>query len=189
VDGCRIAGACGLIVSMWNQGPFNRGMTMKTAERWAYNGDVNLEYGGAFIDLSTWDDGYCSAVRVTDLDSACGFTGACMIEHIVILGTDNSKRIKDALRCIGGIESLGIRNWKFTGASDVKQCIRHAIADALMCYGSFDPDDSWDSYQSFHTEIVQMEQDGPMVFDGWKADKRLHNTDLREYVESVHLRD
>ncbi len=36
--------------------------------------------------------------------------------------------------------------------------------------------------------ICTFEQDGPMVFDGWKADKRLHNSDLKAYVESQHLR-
>ncbi len=155
---------------------------MMTANKWVYCGDVNVEHGGAWIDLSTWDDGYCSAVRVTDLDSGCGFTGACLIEHVVILGMDDSKRIREALRCIGGPEALGARNWHATGRSEtIKESLRHAIADALLSYGDYDPDD----YQA--PEVVQMEQDGPMCFDGWTANKRLHNTDLKDYVESVHL--
>lgn len=153
---------------------------------WEFSGDVNLEYGGEFIDLSTWDDGYCSAVRVTDLDSACGFTGAVLIEHVVILGTKDSERIRQALRSVGG---LSARNWHRTGSSEtIKQNLRHAIASALLGYGFYDPDDSWDGYRSYHTEIVQMEPDGPMQFDGWKADKRLSNTTLEAYVQSVHLR-
>ncbi len=156
-----------------------------TGTQWDYCGDVSLEQGGAFIDLTTWDDGYCSAVRVTDLDGGCGFTGAVLIEHVVINGTKDHDRIKAALQCVGG---LSARNWHRTGRREtIKHNLRHAIADALMCYGFYDPDDCWDGYASYHSEIVQLDPDGPMKFDGWKADKRLHNTNLRAYVESVHL--
>lgn len=147
---------------------------MTTSDRWVYCGDVNLVYGGTFVDLSTWDDGYVSAVRVTDLDSACGFTGACLIEHVTINGTRDAKRIRDALRCVGGVNGQGMS----------KEGLRHLIADALLSYGYYDPDD-----MPNRDEVVQMEEDGPMSFDGWKANKRLHNTDLRDYVESVHLND
>lgn len=152
-----------------------------------YSGDVTLEHGGAFFDLSTWDDGYVTAVRVTDLDSGCGFRGACLIEHVVINGTDRPDRIRRALEsCYGGAGSLGARNWRRTGRREtVKANLRHAIADALMSYGFTDPDDYAQPCQS---ETVQLEPDGPMTFGGWRADKRLHNTDLRAYVESVHLR-
>jgi hypothetical protein len=145
------------------------------SDRWFFCGDVNLEYGGSFIDLSTWDDGYCSAVRVTDLDSGCGFRGACLIEHVIILGTTDAKRIRDALRCVGGID----------GRNRDKQSLRHQIADALLSYGYAEPDDY--SGHIPHTEVVQMEADGPMVFDGWKADKRLRGTTLEDYVAAVHL--
>jgi hypothetical protein len=142
-----------------------------------YTGDVSLEYGGAFIDLSTFDDGYCSAVRVTDLDSGCGFTGAVLIEHIVVNGTDDDKRISEALKCCGyyGIDKLD---------DDTR---KRVIAESLMQYGFTDPDDCWDGYRSHHSETLQLDPDGPMQFDGWKADKRLHGTELRDYVESVHL--
>lgn len=148
-----------------------------------YCGDVNLEHGGAYIDLSTWDDGYCSAVRVTDLDSACGFTGAVLIEHVVINGTTDSASIRQALRSCGYDWS----NWHRVPAAERKRNLRHALADALMSYGFTDPDDSWDGYQSHHTEVVQLETDGPMSFDGWKADRRVTNTTLEAYVQSVHL--
>ncbi len=152
---------------------------MTTADKWLYQGDVSLEYGGSYIDLSTWKDGYCSAVRIIDLDSGCGFTGAVMIEHVVILGIHDKKRIHDAMRCC----DIDFTSWNTRD----KESVRLAIAESLLSYGCYDPDDAWDNYQSHHTEILQLEADGPMQFDGWKADKRLHNTDLREYVESVHL--
>lgn len=149
--------------------------------RWHFTGDVNLEYGGSFIDLSTWRDGYCSAVRVTDLDSACGFTGACLIEHAVINGVTDTARVRQAMRY------AGLENGFCRGMS--KLAIRHAIAEALMSYGYADPDDGWDGYQSGNSETVQTEANGPMVFDGWKADKRLRGTTLEAYVKSVHLEE
>ncbi len=141
-----------------------------------YCGDVNLEYGGSFIDLSTWGDGYCTAVRVTDLDSGCGFTGAVLIEHVVINGTTQSKRLREAMKSCG-CSAKGM----------TKESARHMLAEALMSYGYTDPNDSWDGYSSHHTEVVQCEADGPMKFDGWKADKRIAGTTLEEYVKSVHL--
>ena len=69
--------------------------------KWEYTGDVNLEYGGTFyqIDPQEWEWGYCTAVRVTDIDSAIGFDGAVMVEHITVL-TDKAKWA-DALDCCG----------------------------------------------------------------------------------------
>ncbi len=145
---------------------------------WHYTGDVNPEYGGVWIDLDNWDDGYCTAVRVTDLDSACGFRGAVMVEHVIACGTDDSKRLREAMGCYG--------NPSLRGGS--KESNRLYLAEALISYGHYDPDDSWDSYQRHHTEILQLEPDGDMKFDGWKADKKLRGGDLRGYIESVHLR-
>jgi hypothetical protein len=147
--------------------------------KWHFSGDVNLEYGGTFIDLSTFMDGYCSAVKLTDLDSACGFTGAVMVEHVVINGTTDRERVRAALRCCG----IDFASWN----NRTREEVRHCIADSLCNYGYTDPDDCWAGHAQYHTEILQLEPAGPMEFDGWKADKRLHNTDLRDYVESVHL--
>ena len=148
-------------------------------ERDDYCGDVNLCYGGVFVKLDGWDYGYCSAVRVTDLDSGCGFQGAVLIEHVTANGTDNPERIRKALRSCGPDSFRGM----------TKDQSRRFIAEALISYGYCDPDDSWDGYRSHHTEVVQCEVDGPMEFDGWKADKRLRGTTLEDYVESVHLKN
>jgi hypothetical protein len=152
---------------------------------WQFAGDGNLEYGGSFIDLDTFNDGYCSAVRVTDLDSACGFRGACLIEHMVINGTTDPTRIREAIRSWGGMK-VGPRPKGMT-AEERKTGLRHWIADALLSYGYADPDDSWDNYRSHYMEVVQMDPEASMKFDGWKANKRLKNTSLEDYVESVHL--
>lgn len=163
------------------------------ASRWHFNGDVNLEYGGAFIDLSNWDYGYAECVRVTDLDRACGFTGAVLIEHVIINGLNDAERIRKACKSCGNLD--GVRNWHSIGDKEtIKENLRHAIADALLNYGYFDPDNNWNGQWSGRSEcgqseVVQCEPDGPMLFDGWKATKRLNNTTLESYVESVHLRD
>lgn len=147
---------------------------------WEYNGDVSLEHGGTFFDLDDdWKYGYVSFVRVTDLDSACGFEGAILIEHGTANGTDDAERIRKALKscgCSARTFNVGLKD-----AKKAKECIRHMIADALVSYGFCD-------YDGVRQEVVQMLPDGPMKYDGWKADKRLHNTDLRAYVEAVHLK-
>lgn len=165
-----------------------------------YSGDINLDYGGIFIDLDTFMDGYCTAVRVTDLDSGCGFAGAVMIEHIVINGTTDGKCIAESLRFCGPdiddtilttLEalphdplSLGMLYDHLQDKNYTIPEIQHLLAESLASYGHYDPDDSWDSYR----EIVQCEPDGPMTFYGWQVDKRLHNTTLEAYVHSQHLR-
>lgn len=185
---------------------------MTTQDRWVYQGDVSLEYGGTFIDLSTFADGYCDAVVVTDIDSGCGFRGASMIEHVVICGTDDSKRIREAidscgwidddneqfrqlLAFLGAIEEAGrgdsgpsqmFKDWLQEGD---RTSLLHMVAEALCSYGHRDPDDAWNNYRSSHTEVVQTDPNGPMDFDGWRADKRLRGTTLEAYVRSVHLRD
>jgi hypothetical protein len=138
---------------------------------YAYCGDVNLEYGGTFIDTNPADlrYGYANAVRVTDLDSGCGFSGAVLIEHVTVLY--DCHRIAEAIACCG---------WDVRGPAQ--------ICDALISYGHSDPDDSWDGYRSNHSEVIQCDQDGPEVFDGWKIDRRLGDDEtLEEYVIENHL--
>lgn len=136
---------------------------------WDFSGDINLEYGGSYIKL---DSGYAEYVRVTDLDSGIGFTGACMIERgTVPFIRGIRKHIKSAL----AMYSQSIRQLPGLGIERADRW--HYIARALMEYG-FEDNDS--------RETVQMESDGPMQFDGWKADKRLTGTGIRAYVESLH---
>ena len=63
---------------------------MVTETDWAYSGDVNLEYGGLFVNLDNVRYGYADVVEVTDLDSACGAAGMVLIEK-------GSVTIKDRL--------------------------------------------------------------------------------------------
>lgn len=148
-------------------------------DNYEYVGDVNLEYGGAFIDMSRWRDGYATCIRITDLDSACGFDGAVMIEHLVIIRPDDRGKLATVLLCCGVSPGDLLRL-----DSDAR---RLAIAESCLGYGLYDPDDSWDGYRSYHTEIVQTQADGPMAFGGWKADKRVLLENLEGYVKAKHL--
>lgn len=141
----------------------------KRQNTWFYSGDVNLEHGGNYIKI---ESGYADIVRATDLDSGCGFTGACLIERLSVPIYGNltgRKNIKSAL------ESYGLK------MSDLLQYapeIRwHIITESLIGYGFYDTDSS---------ETVQMQNDGPLSFDGWKCDKKLHGTNLKKYVESQY---
>lgn len=154
-----------------------------------YTGDVNPVYGGTWFDLSTYKDGYVDALRVTDLDSACGFRGAVMVERITIHGLDDHKRITQALRCVG---------WTPTDLLKFKGHIakKTAIAEALMSYGYADEVCDFDGP---HQWIIQCEQNYvddhcpdmyPMKYDGWTADLRLlEGTDLLDWLESNNLLD
>lgn len=135
---------------------------------WKYVGDLNLKYGGMYIRL---ESDYADIVRVTDLDSGCGFTGAVMIEHLTTFDFDNPKKMASAGECCG----VDLFN------SDT---LTRAIC--FVEYGYSDPDDGWANYREYHTEVLQTERGEPMEFDGWKADKFIEN--LEAYVESHHLR-
>ncbi len=146
----------------------------RTAARdeWQYMGDVNIEYGGTFFNLSDdWDNGYVSAVRVTDLDSGCGFVGAVLIEKITIL-VDDDKTNESACDCCGWIKSE---------VDTTTESGKLQLAEAVMSYGRYDPADE---YYEPANEVVQTQEDGPMEFDGWKASKRVLSENLRGYVES-----
>ncbi len=156
--------------------------TFNPFSKWRYNGDASLEYGGTFVDLTDWSFGYVSFVRVTDLASACGFDGAVMVEHGTAHGIDDVRRIRQAVESCGGLRWLTEFARRPGAPTDKRDTLRHIIADCLIQYGHCDYDD-------MRTEILQTEPDGPMSYDGWRAVKRLHGTDLAAYVRSVHLRD
>ena len=141
-----------------------------------YVGDVNVEYGGTWYDMTTFDDGYVSCVRVTDLASAKGFDGAVMVEHLVV-PLDKS-HWKSALDCCGMKPSDLLAmdsDWR-----------KVAICESLLSYGIYDPDDAWDGYRLGYLETLQTKVGGPMKFNGWKADKRVLSENLVGYLKNVH---
>lgn len=146
-------------------------MKTTTDQKWQYIGDVNIEYGGTFFDLTEWKHGYVDALRVTDLDSGCGFDGAVLIEKITIL-VDDEKTNKQACECCG---------FKFDDLDLSTDAGKLQLADAVMSFGRYDPANE---YYEPQNEVVQTQDNGPMQFDGWTATKRVLSENLRGYIES-----
>ena len=138
------------------------------AERFGihYIGDGSPEYGGLFYNTDDWTEyDYASAIRITDLDRGCGFNGAVMVEPITILRDE--KKLREAL--------------KGCGFEDEETNI-HVEIEALCMYGYYDP---VDGFNEPTLEVLQLEEDESLTFDGWKA-KRI-KTDLLSYLSENHL--
>ena len=124
-----------------------------------YIGDCNLEYGGLFVNLEDFRDGYAECLRITDLDSACGFNNTVMVERITVL-FDTAERVKDALACCGltfeDLRKMPIESRKM------------AIVDACASYGHYD---LVSDYGGDHRWIVKTWDawDKSTSFDGWQA--------------------
>ena len=146
--------------------------------RWHYQGDINLEYGGTFIDLSEWKHDYVNIVEVTDLDSACGFRGAILVESKSV-GIDRPDTWPQALQVIG-CELLPDGSISDNGRSTYRKnslAWKLCLVYALHGYGYGDTDKS---------ETVQPCPDCPKKFDGWQA-TRIRSNGLRAYVRREFL--
>lgn len=133
-----------------------------------YIGDVNLECGGIYINMASWEAyGYADAVEVCDLDSATGFTGAVYIRTLSLLKPDSPEKLKQVLSVVGQEDE--------TDVSPLD------VAYASFAYGYYDGD---------VVETLQLDPDGDMESqDGWKADKRApEGFDLKSYVEGEYLK-
>ena len=154
--------------------------TGSSTDQFNYCGDVNLEHGGMFFDLTNWPE-YVDVVRVTDIDSGCGFTGAVMIEHNTTFWFDQKDKVHTALQSIG----MDLAEFRKMPLKAKKMC----LCDAFIMYGYSDPDDSWDGYRTHYCTIIQMDEDEPLTFDGWTAERfeaDEYDT-LMDYVDRVHL--
>jgi hypothetical protein len=117
-------------------------------------------------------------VRVTDLDSGAGFTGAVLIERVVINGLTERDRLRKAL------ESCGPDRADLPRGRDNREHRLRIYVEALMSYGYCTPVETMGVQQ----EIIQTFQDGPMIYDGWRANRRLsEDEDLRDYIESTFI--
>ena len=130
-----------------------------------YIGDINLEYGGIYIDISDWEDGYANAVEICDLDSACGFTGAVFIRNLTLIKPRNETELNSVLSVVG---------------HETKKVSDLDVAYAAFSYGLYDGEPE---------ETIQLEDDGDMTFDEWGVDfKAPDDFNLREYVENTYLK-
>lgn len=51
---------------------------------WHYSGDVNIEHGGMFYNLATWEDGYVECWRCQPCSDAGGPDNMYWIEHLSV---------------------------------------------------------------------------------------------------------
>lgn len=135
---------------------------------WMFSGDVSLVYGGIYVRVTPW--GYADVVEVTDLDSACGFEGAVLIEK-------GSANLPSSLKVIRAV--MASCGWTQGRRSLPKEARRAMLFECLWRYGHRDVDES---------EVVQTEEGAPMENrEGWKAEKFVAPDDLEGYVASRYL--
>lgn len=135
-----------------------------------YSGDASVEYGGLFYNTEHWEsDGYADGLRVTDLDSGCGFTGGLSVERITILRREGDD-MKSALECCGWLDT------------DEEITIHHEI-DACQNYGHCDPVEDFGGphYWVITTDPTSWE------FDGWRAEAHIETEDLLGYLNALHM--
>jgi len=140
-----------------------------------YTGDINLQYGGMFLDLEEfkrWGD-FCPVLKVTDLDSACGFESAVLIERGSIYIPENVEKRESALSCIG-IE-------KGESYTDLQLIVAFDAYHGIEC-------------DSFAGEIILiLDKEADSEFEGWKADldysKQFWDSglSLKEWLEQEFL--
>lgn len=133
-----------------------------------YIGDINLEHGGIYINMEDWEKyDYANAVEICDLDGGAGFDGAVMIRSLTLLKPTTDEMLKSVLSCVG-------HESKTVTALD--------LAYASFAYGYYDADE----YKP--EEIIQLDQNDLMEYDGWVANFRApENFNLKEYVENSYL--
>ena len=144
---------------------------IQTSDFKHYIGDVNLEDGGLFINLDDWEHGYAECLRITDLDSGCGYDGAVMVERISVI-VDRPEDVKCAL------EYCGIAPADMYGMTEESRKL--CIVDACASYGLYDVD--MDYHTGICRWIIQTDPQGPMQYDGWKATIKLHGGRLIDYL-------
>lgn len=115
-----------------------------------YSGDVNPEYGGLFVDVSTWSQGWVGLTQITDL-SNCNADWIVQVDQ-GSLSIPRIETIRDAIKCSGRV---------FGQTSKDRQM---SIVESLVWYMGFDVS---------RTIRIQTNQDSPMTINGIKADIRL----------------
>ena len=139
-----------------------------------YSGDVSIEHGGFFYDLSSWDCGYVSATRVTPCSDAGGPDNQFWVENLTV-NLREGAALDDVLQCCGMT-----RETLPKGAAR-----RHAIVECHIAYGAYDVEQN---------EVVQVGAKpdpisaGRPGFDPVRVNVVLRaNASLRKYVRRVHI--
>lgn len=126
-------------------------------ENYIYTGDMDIEHGGMWLDVSAIDDGYVACIRVTPLGSAAGYDGAYLIENGSIFIPDDKEKLQSIYDCWGNVPKDAIE-----------------LAQACEAYHGIEVD-SWNG------TIVVRESNAAESFDSWEANEVL-DTSLADYL-------
>lgn len=131
---------------------------------WHYSGDINIEHGGAFYNLATFEDGYVECWRLQPCSDAGGPDNCYWIEHLTVIIHDgwkhalygvgetaaerrahrvlhnmpDAERTESALACIGYDTPEMVADWDKRTLAERK----HIILEACLAYGHYDTNES-----------------------------------------------
>lgn len=133
----------------------------------SYYGDIDLRYGGTFVDLSTWDDGFVEYLEVMDLASSVGYDWAVLVVNDVV-EIDNGEAVTASLKTWG-------QDWQEL-ARTPPMTRRLIIASCLVQYYGT-------PMYPLRKEVIQTIPHGDMVHHGMEADYRLESgEELFDYL-------
>lgn len=97
---------------------------------WHYSGDISIENGGTFYDLSNWHSmGYATALRVVPCSDAGGPDNEFWLEELTV-----NRQYDDKVR--SAIDTIGMRFDHYENKSKAQQA--HILFDACLSYGFYD---------------------------------------------------
>lgn len=154
------------------------------AKRWDYSGDINLAYGGVFIDMAGWSNGYATAIRVQPCSDAGLQNNAWWIEELTVIKPRTEQELKSVLDCYGW--TIDPEDGSIIGcggdvmaAPKTKQ-FNLAIAEACIGHGLYDRENS--------TSIQIGQTDEFHSGETLDVDEKLRgNTSLERYVRRNYL--
>lgn len=104
---------------------------------WYYQGDINIEHGGYFANLSTWSWGYVDVIRVTPCSDADGPDNEFWIEVVNVNLPGTKAAIKGILFNTFG--QAAVDEYRAS-----KPRVRKAmLVDACLSYGKYDVEETF----------------------------------------------
>lgn len=146
-----------------------------------YSGDININYGGYFYNLSCWHWGYVDVVRVVPCTDMDGPDNLFYVQKLTV-NLQKGAKLANVIRTCG-FDSLNLLP---KGAAR-----KHALVDCHLSYGTYDVCDSELIQIGKHANIGAKSEYGQRdksYFDATNARVLRGNTSIARYARSV-LRD
>jgi hypothetical protein len=136
--------------------------------KWHYSGDMVLDNGGFFYDLSDFQYGYANAVKITPCSDAGGQDNAWWIE-VGTINLPDDKRRDEALRSYG-----------VDGVTIDPEDLPHVMIQACEAYLGLECE---------HGGVVQIGPDDPYCREVIPPNQKLRaGTDLEKWVRRHYLK-